>query len=72
MAEVVIIKPIVDVEKCTLCETCLPFCPDSCITAGDDGHVVVDYSDCKGCSMCAAVCAEEAIEMVMMFEEGKS
>lgn len=72
MAEVAIVKPIIDVERCTSCETCIPFCPDSCITAGDDGHVVVDYVDCKGCSMCAAVCPEGAIEMVMVFEEGKS
>ena len=72
MAEIVRIKPIVDINKCNLCEICISFCPDSCITTGDDGCVVFDYSDCKGCSMCSSACPMEAIEMAMVFEEDKA
>ena len=72
MAEAVIIKPVLDVEKCILCEICVSFCPSSCITVSDNDDLWFDYRCCRGCNTCATVCPEEAIEMVMVIEEGRS
>ena len=36
MEEVVVIKPIRDMDACTLCGICETFCPSICITVGDD------------------------------------
>jgi 2-oxoacid:acceptor oxidoreductase delta subunit (pyruvate/2-ketoisovalerate family) len=62
------VKPVVDKEKCIGCTTCVPFCPEACMTMklhreGEKNKVDVDYDFCKGCGVCAQVCPVKAIMM---------
>ena len=53
-------------RRCLGPGVCQLFCPDSCIAWNeDDGHVVINYNKCKGCSTCAVVCPKGAIKMVL-------
>ncbi|MCD6578551.1 4Fe-4S binding protein [bacterium] len=57
-------KPIHNAEKCINCYFCWEFCPDNSILIKDDKVVGMNYFQCKGCGVCAAVCPTKAIEMV--------
>lgn len=70
--EGVVIKPIRDVDECTMCRICESFCPSLCITVGDDEDQWFNYKCCRGCNICASVCPEGAIEMIMATTEVKS
>jgi 2-oxoacid:acceptor oxidoreductase gamma subunit (pyruvate/2-ketoisovalerate family)/2-oxoacid:acceptor oxidoreductase delta subunit (pyruvate/2-ketoisovalerate family) len=61
-------KPILDGSKCTNCLLCWFYCPDGSITRGDK-IVDIHYDYCKGCGVCAAVCAPKAIHMERELEE---
>lgn len=56
--------PVTDKNKCTNCMLCVPYCPDSCITATDGVRNPIDVSHCKGCGICAKACPLGAITMV--------
>jgi len=59
-------RPIVDPEKCKMCNICWQYCPDLAITAAnkDENKVIVfDYTYCKGCGICASECPFGAIHM---------
>ncbi|MDY6986035.1 MAG: 4Fe-4S binding protein [Candidatus Thermoplasmatota archaeon] len=56
-------KPVVNDEKCTRCLECYIYCPDSSIKYEDD-RIIIDYSHCKGCGICAKECPQDAIDMV--------
>jgi pyruvate ferredoxin oxidoreductase gamma subunit len=56
-------RPVLEVEKCTNCLLCWVYCPDGSIVRGEEA-VTIEYDYCKGCGICAAVCAPKAIEMV--------
>jgi pyruvate ferredoxin oxidoreductase gamma subunit len=60
-------KPILDMEKCTMCLLCWFYCPEGCIVRSDG--LDIDYDYCKGCAICEEVCRPEAIEMVREGEE---
>jgi 2-oxoacid:acceptor oxidoreductase gamma subunit (pyruvate/2-ketoisovalerate family) len=47
---------------CTLCDTCLVYCPDGVIFRSADGYRI-DPDYCKGCGMCVAECPRSAMEM---------
>ncbi len=47
---------------CTLCDTCLFYCPDAVIHRAEGGYRV-DEDYCKGCGMCVAECPRNAMEM---------
>lgn len=49
--------------NCTLCDTCLVYCPDGVIYRNGDGYRV-DPDHCKGCGMCVAECPRNAMEMI--------
>jgi 2-oxoacid:acceptor oxidoreductase delta subunit (pyruvate/2-ketoisovalerate family) len=49
--------------QCTLCDTCLVYCPDGVIFRSADGYRI-DPDYCKGCGMCVAECPRNAIEMI--------
>ena len=53
---------IVDKEKCTGCESCIPECPSEAIKMADD-KAVVDVDACVDCGVCVDACPVEAIEM---------
>jgi NADPH-dependent glutamate synthase beta subunit-like oxidoreductase/ferredoxin len=48
---------------CTLCDTCLIYCPDGVIYRAAAGYVI-DGDYCKGCGMCVAECPRDAMDMV--------
>ncbi len=55
-------KPILDAAKCTNCLLCWFYCPDGSIARAEK-VVEIHYDYCKGCGVCAAVCAPKAIRM---------
>ncbi len=55
-------RPILDGAKCTNCLLCWFYCPDGSIVRGPK-IVEIHYDYCKGCGVCAAVCAPKAIHM---------
>jgi len=61
-------KPVLDPAKCTNCLLCWFYCPDGSIVRGDKA-VDIHYDYCKGCGVCAAVCAPKAIVMEREIEE---
>jgi pyruvate ferredoxin oxidoreductase gamma subunit len=61
-------KPVLDGAKCTNCLLCWFYCPDGSIARGAK-IVEIHYDYCKGCGVCAAVCAPKAIHMERELEE---
>lgn len=49
--------------KCTLCDTCLVYCPEGIIRRTDGGYEI-DYEYCKGCGICVTECPRDGMEMV--------
>jgi 2-oxoacid:acceptor oxidoreductase delta subunit (pyruvate/2-ketoisovalerate family) len=57
-------KPIRDPSKCTICLTCVLFCPDGAIRwHPEKGDIEFDFDYCKGCGICANECPTKAITM---------
>ena len=58
--------PVLDLEKCTTCLTCVMFCPEGAIKWRPEmGKIEFDFSFCKGCGICANECPTKAITMKM-------
>ena len=55
-------RPVLDAAKCTNCLLCWFYCPDGSIARGGKA-VLLSLDYCKGCGVCAAVCAPKAIKM---------
>ena len=47
-------------DNCINCGVCVGECPVSCISAGDEKHVI-DPDVCIDCGACAPVCPVDAI-----------
>lgn len=64
-----ILKPVVNYAECSKCSNCQKFCPTDVIEikADDINCVEINWDYCKGCGICANVCAKKCITMV---EEG--
>jgi pyruvate ferredoxin oxidoreductase gamma subunit len=56
-----IFTPKIDYEKCTRCMVCYAYCPESAVSIGNEGEVVIDYENCKGCMICMRECPTKAI-----------
>jgi ferredoxin len=56
----------VDEESCNGCNNCVPPCPVSAITAGQDGEVYVSVSaeKCIGCGVCVSACTAGFMHLV--------
>ncbi len=52
----------VDVEKCSLCLTCLRLCPYGAPFV-EGGKMSISTLRCQGCGMCVAMCPSYAIDM---------
>lgn len=53
---------VVDIEKCTGCETCVDECPAAAITMENE-KAKVDPELCVDCGSCVDVCPSEAITL---------
>lgn len=58
------LRPVVDMELCTLCKTCWLMCPDGCIVFDEADGVSFNLKYCKGCGICSSVCPVDAISRV--------
>ena len=56
---------VVDKEKCTCCEVCVPVCPYGAITASRSEKVPAEVTEamCAGCGTCVAECQFGAISI---------
>ncbi len=50
--------------RCTLCDTCLVFCPDGVIQRNETGYTI-DGDYCKGCGICVVECPRGCMEMTL-------
>lgn len=58
--------PIIDKERCSICDLCRLLCPDLAITKySNKNQIEIDYNYCKGCGICTAVCPKGAITMIL-------
>lgn len=55
-------KAAIDGRLCTECDLCRQHCRFAAIIPGADGYKVDPFA-CEGCSVCAAVCPQGAVEM---------
>jgi len=53
-----------DNNKCIKCGICSLFCPEFCISQGQDGYFRSNAFYCKGCGICAQECWTQAIKMI--------
>lgn len=66
------IRPVVDAQACNGCLKCYMHCPDGAIYKtdiptqgkGDAAIVAIDCDFCKGCGICARMCAFDALSMI--------
>jgi len=56
-----VMRPVIDLDRCTHCWICFVNCPDGAITLGSADAPQIDYGVCKGCLMCAEECPIHAI-----------
>lgn len=61
MESVTALRPKVNNELCTLCETCIEHCPNEALTL--DGYPTVDPEKCITCYCCQELCPQKAIEL---------
>ncbi|MFX1490842.1 MAG: 4Fe-4S binding protein [Promethearchaeota archaeon] len=59
-----IFRPVVDKEKCTGCQICWMYCPDTAITMDENNKPVFNLEYCKGCMICETNCPVKAISRV--------
>jgi len=52
-------KPVIDVENCTGCYTCVKHCAHDAVHLNADLKAEIDYEKCIGCGQCIAVCQFE-------------
>ncbi len=63
-----VLRPVVNLDKCTHCMLCWLYCPDMAIeiTVNEKGKPQMlgfNYDYCKGCGLCADVCPVHVIDM---------
>lgn len=54
--------PIIDTEKCVMCNICYLVCPEG-VVYQEDNKMKIDYRFCKGCGICAKECKPGCIAM---------
>jgi len=53
-------KPVIEEEKCILCDRCVEICPPKALERKEKG-LIFDYGKCIRCFCCQEVCSEGAI-----------
>ena len=59
--------PVIDQDRCILCENCVDMCPMEVIKSREEAgetKLSIDLEYCLGCGVCAANCPEEAITLI--------
>jgi uncharacterized Fe-S center protein len=56
------LKPFINIDKCTLCGTCIEHCPVSAITEVS-GHAFINSQTCVGCCECISACKLDAVNI---------
>jgi len=59
-----VMRPVIDLQRCTHCWICFVNCPDGAITLGTADAPQIDYGVCKGCLICAEECPIDAIDFL--------
>ena len=55
-------KPVIEEEKCILCDRCVEICPPKALERTEKG-LIFDYGKCIRCFCCQEVCSEGAIQI---------
>jgi dissimilatory sulfite reductase (desulfoviridin) alpha/beta subunit len=55
-----VVRPEVNVKKCSFCGSCVEVCEEEAITLTDFGPVI-EEEKCVGCGACIKICPEQAI-----------
>jgi pyruvate formate lyase activating enzyme len=50
--------------QCIGCQACLEVCPESALSLGPDGKVILDRDRCTACGKCAPECDPQALQMI--------
>ncbi len=58
-------QPMLDVEKCVLCDACLKKCPMGVISYAQDMTKKLTFAqeNCLGCGICSSICPQGAISL---------
>lgn len=56
-------RPVVNLEACVGCNLCVQYCPEG-IVQSQEKVILIDYTFCKGCGICAYECRQKAIVLV--------
>ena len=58
------LQPIVDPGKCTFCNVCMRWCPESAIIEkqSSKGYAFIIKEKCIGCGECLTVCKYDAVK----------
>ncbi len=56
-----LVLPIIRIEKCTLCGSCIEACHYSVLEIGSSGLSLIHPEQCTYCGECEEVCPESAI-----------
>jgi 2-oxoacid:acceptor oxidoreductase delta subunit (pyruvate/2-ketoisovalerate family) len=56
-------------KECIACRLCVFICPEGIISGKEKNTFQCDYTYCKGCGNCAAICPKKDIEMISEMEK---
>ncbi len=56
------LKPVIDVDKCTACRSCMEICPAAAISEAS-GTAYVNTNRCVGCCECISACQLNAVNI---------
>ena len=54
-------KPVIDKEKCTMCNLCIEICPVEVFSKKNGKLIISKPEECIGCRACEAQCPKSAI-----------
>ena len=61
--------PMIDIDMCTGCESCVDICPMDSLTIDTNEKAVRNPARCIGCGLCVSACPEESITLERVAED---